>query len=267
MPAIQPAILRQQAALLAEHFFKPSAYIRSLHHLLEFYADHTRRPGKVGEPNPLLASHHVHPAVLRQVLVEIEPLAIDHPDEGFLLCDALWAEEYWEFRWLASALLGKISPTPSFPIIDRINLWVKTFPERRVYEVIIEQGCTRLQNENIEVYLNLLGVWLSSSDIRLKQVGLCGLRPLVRDQSFENLPIVYQYLQPLVLMVHASLRSDVVYLLKALVYRSPNESAYFFRQSLSFPEHRDVPYFIRQTLENFPPDIQENLRIELRKNP
>ena len=50
MPAIQPVRLKRQSALLVEQFNNPAAFIRSLHHLLEFYADRVHRPGQAGEP-------------------------------------------------------------------------------------------------------------------------------------------------------------------------------------------------------------------------
>jgi hypothetical protein len=59
MPAIQPARLRQQAALMVEHFDQPAAFVRSLHHLLEYYADRAHRPGQAGKPPALLAAYNV----------------------------------------------------------------------------------------------------------------------------------------------------------------------------------------------------------------
>ena len=65
MPAIQPARLKQQAVLLAQQFDNPVAYVRSLHHLLDFYADRAHRPGQSGKPAPLTSAYRVHPPVLR----------------------------------------------------------------------------------------------------------------------------------------------------------------------------------------------------------
>jgi hypothetical protein len=48
--------------------------------------------------------------------------------------------------------------------------------------------------------------------------------------------------------------------LEALAQRSPQETAYFLRQSLNAPEAFDTPWIIRQTLHSFPPEIQEGLR-------
>ena len=76
--------------------------MRSLHHLLDFYADRARRPGQSGKPAPLIDAYKVHPPVLRHILQELIPLAAENPDAGLALCDALWEQPYLEFRLLAS---------------------------------------------------------------------------------------------------------------------------------------------------------------------
>ena len=60
MPAIRPEILRRQSALLADEFYQPEVYLRSLHHLLDQYANRAYRSGQVGKPKPLLENYRSH---------------------------------------------------------------------------------------------------------------------------------------------------------------------------------------------------------------
>ncbi len=239
MPAIQPAILRQQAVLLAEYFSEPKAFVRSLHHLLEYYSDRARRPGQSGLPPPLMPSYHVRPPVLRQVLLEIEVYVQDDPEAALRLCDTLWEEPFLEFRLLAISLLGKVSVQPPGPVIER--------------------GCKTLRSEQPDQYLEVIENWLSQTKNYSRQVGLQALVPLVQNPEFSNLPIVFRLIQPLILVISPALREDIVDIVRALTRRSPQESAYFLRQNLSHPDQKDVPFLIRKCAPDFPEGIRRNL--------
>ena len=92
MPAIQPARLKKQVALLAVKFHQPDLFVRELHALLHHYSDHTHRSGQAGLPSPLIGSYNTPPPVMRQIWLALTPLVNSHPAEVILLCDALWAE-------------------------------------------------------------------------------------------------------------------------------------------------------------------------------
>ncbi len=139
VPAIQPAVLKQQAALLAEHYYDPSAYIRSLHFLLDYYADRTRQPTVSGKPTPVLPAYRVHPPILRALLQELNPLINENPDQGLQLCDALWEVPYLEFKQLAALLLGQLPTDPPEPLVDRIVSWLTPDLESYLIKFVMEQ--------------------------------------------------------------------------------------------------------------------------------
>lgn len=263
MPAIRPALLRQQAALLAEHYDEPEAYLRSLQHLLEFYAEPARRPGKLNAP-PLLQAYHVRPPVLRQVVKEIEPQIKENPQQALALCDALWRQPVYEYRILAILVLGNISTQPVAPLIERLRSWVAQLPEQRILQVLLEDGSRRVRSTQEEEYLKMIQSWMDHGREYFIQVGLQALQTLVKDPDFENLPLVYRLCQPYLLRSTPGLRGVVLDLLSALIERSPKETAFFFRQNLRHPEQRDVGFFIRQTAAHFPADLQESLQQEVR---
>ena len=125
MPAIQPVRLKRQSALLVEQFNNPAAFIRSLHHLLDFYADRVHRPGQAGEPSPLIQAYRVKPPILRQILMDLEPLAKEKPDQALELCDQLWEQPYLEFRHLSASILGVIPLSSSAAILERVRGWIR----------------------------------------------------------------------------------------------------------------------------------------------
>ena len=264
MPAIQPARLRHQAALLAEHFNDPPAYVRSLHYVLDFYSDRARRPGKTGKPGPLLTAYNVRSPVLRMLLQEINPLVQQDIQGGLALCDALWAEPYLECRLLAGMLLGQIPPQPPEEITARLQRWITTDLEFFLIEALLSNGVERLYRQQPQVLLRMIEDWLGSTQTFQRQLGLRALLPLIRDPSFENLPVFFRLIQPLCQNAPVALRPDLLDVLAALAHRSPQETAYFLRQALMFPDSPDTPWLIRQSLSQFPPEYQANLRQAVR---
>jgi hypothetical protein len=256
MPAITLPRLRQQAALLANSFDQPDAFVRSLHHLLEFYADRTQRPGQAGEPAPLIQSYHVPPPVLRQILLELSPLAQVDPAGGLALCDRLWEEPFLEFRTLAASLLGILPAQPAGPILDRIERWGQQHTEARLSNLLVRDGLSRARKEEPQKVLARLKGWLASPDPIILQMGLQALLSSLSTESDENLPAYFRLLNPFIRVIPAGLRPDLLDVLHALARRSPKETAYFFQQTLEMPKSPDTGWLVRQCLEDFPPEIR-----------
>lgn len=260
MPAILPARLKQQAALLAEHFDDPAAFVRSLHHLLDSYAERVHRPGQAGSPPPLLTAYKVRPQVLRQVSQELVPLAKANPEAGLALCDALWEQSIFEFRLLAASLLGQIPCTPPEPILKRIQTWIQPDVETLFVEALFSQGIRCLRCEHPGDVINLAGGWLHEKDLFHQQLGLRVLLSFINDSQYENLPAFFRLVQPIVRAAPARLRPDILEVLVALIRRSPSETAYFLRQTADLPNSPDTPFLIRQLVHDFPVEMQPGLR-------
>jgi hypothetical protein len=263
MPAIQPARMKIQVALLGEKTHQPEVFIRSLHNLLDFYADRTYRPGQSGEPPPLLATYKTPPPVFRQIEREIATLAVNDPHAALALVDALWTEPFIEFRLLAISLIGKISPIPYEPILARIQAWIGSTPENRLLDAILEQSLLMVRQECPEIYMQTLEEWSKADDNYPRQAGLRAMLPLLADPEFENLPAVFRLLAPLIRVPPPELRIDLVAVLRALVRRFPQEAGYILRQNIS-ADNLDSFWLIRQVLNDFPGEIQNNLREALR---
>lgn len=265
MPAIQPARLRQQAALLVEQFDQPDAFIRSLHHLLDFYADRTHHPGQAGEPPPLLSAYNVRPPVLRQVLLELTPLAQENPDAALRLCDALWAQPYLEMHLLSAGLLGQLPIEPPVAVMDRVQAWAEQEKDARLITILFDQGMGRLRKESPQLVLQRVEKWLADTEPFIQQLGLRVLLPLAEDPDYQNLPVIFHLIYPLARSIPSGLRPELLDVLAALARRSPQETAYFLRQTWLAIQSPDTAWLIRQSLPAFPTNIQESLRRALRE--
>lgn len=267
MPAIQPARLRKQAALLAQSFDQPEVFIRSLQHLFELYADNARRPSKGGEIPPLVDAYFVRPPVLRQLLAELAPYAQKEPGAAIDLTKVLWGQPYLESRQLAAGLLGLIPAEDPKPVLECLEDWLDGRPEDRLIEALLEKGMQSLRRDCLDAYLELVSNWLDRQAVFYKQLGLRALISLVRDPQFENIPAIFRMIQPFSRSLEGELRSFMVDILHALAYRSPHETSFFLRHSLETPDNPDTAWLIRQTLPAMPIEMQEGLRNAVRGVP
>jgi hypothetical protein len=263
MPAIHPARMKIQVAQLGEKIRQPDVFVRALHNLLDFYADRTYRPGQSGEPPPLLATYKTPPPVFRQIVRETASIAVVDPPAALALVDALWAEPIIEFRLLAIALIGKIPPIPHEPVLTRIKSWIASTPEDRLLDAILKQSLVHIRRECPKIYYQMIEEWLKADELFPRQTGLRAMVPLLSDPKFENLPAVFRLLTPLIRVPPSALRLDLVAVLHALVHRFPQEAGYILRQNLS-TDHPDTVWLTRQVLNDFPSEIQDNLREALR---
>jgi hypothetical protein len=264
MPAIQPARLRRQAANLAAFFDRPELFVRHMHTLLDFYSDRARRQGQSGRPGPLIQAYHMRPPVLRALLQELLAPAEANPPAALRLCDALWGEDFLEFRQLAAMLLGQLPTSVHDGVVERLRAWIMPNLELHLIELLLSTGVERLYREQPRLLLNLISTWLDQNNPFYQQLGLHALLPLIRDPNFENIPVFYRLVQPFTRNAPSGLRPDVLDIVEALAQRAPQETAYFLRQMLIHPDAPDTPWLIRQSLKAFPEDAAEGLRQAVR---
>jgi hypothetical protein len=264
MPAIHPARLKQQTDLVAQHFEQPDALVRSLHHLLDFYADRANRPGQSRGPDPLLTAYHVKAPVLRQVVLELSPLAQADPDTGLAVCQAMWKQPYLEFRLMASSLLGELPAEPAARIVQQVKTWAVRDTDLRILDSLALDGLKRVRKEHPQVLIRSAEAWLLDKEYDAQRLGMRLLLPLVNDPDFPNLPVIFRIIQPYIRQAPRRLRPEILDLLAALARRSPVETASYLRQTLTLPESPDTAWFIRQIAPAFPPEIEERLRSTVR---
>ena len=264
MPAIRPAVLKQQSALLANEFNQPEVYLRSLHHLLDLYANRAYRSGQAGKPQPLLEAYEVPAPVLRQLLLDLEPKVSQAPQAALDLSRVLWQEPFLETRLLAAGLLGKIPARPE-QILEQLESFLQTAANERVTTALLDRGLARLRQTQPEWIIEQSRLWLSSSKELDQSLGLRILRPLIAELGYDNLPQFFKLLSSLACEAPMGLRPDLVDVVETLARRSPRETAFFLRESLGRSSCTTIAWLIRQVLPAFPEDVRGSLRESLRK--
>lgn len=267
MPAIYPARLKNQTIQLAELYDQPNRFTRALVDHLELYSNRAHRFGQAGEPPPLLRTYNVPKPVIRQLMVELKPLAEEYPDETLRLIDSLWTEESLETRQIAAFLLGSIPPEHPENILGIITSWLTTKTEERLISLVLQLALVRILEEKSAVLLTIIENWLNSEKLTEQQIGLKASKAILKSQEFDNFPRLIQLITPYTRKAPLQIRSDILEVLEVLAIRSPKETAYLLRQSLTAPENPDSALLTRKLLHAFPIDFQENLRQALRETP
>ena len=255
MPAIDIARLKIQAAVLVEKFDQPPAFLKGLHEILDNYADRTMRIGVVASPVSVLPAYRAPQAVLRQIEMELAPLAGAFPDQAMSLTDALWKDGHLETRLLAATLLGRIHPQTPL-LLERITAWVSRARDRQLRTALLSVSLAHLRRESPSEFLNLVSGWFEPSNTRMWSNGIHALLPLIEDPAYDNLPPVYDAVYPVIDSAPAMFQNDIAELIRALYAASPVETSYFLRQTLTASSSPQAPLTFRRILPSLPAALQ-----------
>lgn len=255
MPAIDIARLKIQAVVLVEKFDQPAAFLKGLHEILDLYADRTMRVGVVASPVSVLPAYRAPQAVLRQIEMELAPLAGAFPEQAMALTDALWKDGYLETRLLAATLLGRIHPETPL-LLERITAWVARARDRQLRTALLSVSLARLRRESPAEFLKLVSGWFDPSSTRMWSNGIHALLPLIEDGSYDNLPPVFDAVHGLVENAPPVLQNDLAELIRCLYAASPVETTYFLRQTLTASDSPQALLTFRRILPSLPAELQ-----------
>ena len=255
MPAIDIARLKMQAAVLVEKFDQPAAFLKGLHEILDLYADRTLRVGVVASPVSVLPAYRTPQAVLRQIEMELGPLAGAFPEQAMSLTDALWRDGYLETRLLAAALLGRIHPKTPL-LLERVSAWVFRVKDGQVRAALLGVSLARLRQESPSEFMKLISEWLDPSTTKMWSNAIHALLPLLEDASYDNLPPVYDAVHDFIANAPSNLQNDLIELVNALYAASPVETTYFLRKTLTGAASPQAALTFRRILSSLPPKLQ-----------
>jgi len=263
MPAIDLARLKKQTARLADIFDQPNAFLRELRDVLEFYVNRTLRSQSVA-PSSVLPTYRTPVVVLRQIETEIGTVAERQPIQALELADALWDEGWLETRLLAAFLLGRIPPQEE-RLLARLTAWTQAVRDPEVRAALLTTSLTRLRKETPDLFLILVKEWLHPARQRMWSNGIQALVPLISSPDFDNLPPIFDIVEPVIKTSPGTLQFDLQELITVLYEASPEETIYFLQQILKESKSPLPAVALRRMSPELPPELQSNLREMLRK--
>lgn len=263
MPAIDLAKLKTQAARLADLFDQPAAFIRELREVLEFYVNRTLRTRDAVAPSSTLPTYRTPNVILRRIESELSPLAKANTDQALELADELWDVGYLETHLLAAFLLGHISPEED-RLLARLTVWTQKVRDPNVRTSLLTHSLTRLRKETPDEFLALVTEWLYPHREQFWSNGLQALLPLVKNPNFENLPPIFNLIEPIIIAAHTRLQKDIQNIIIALYQNAPSETSYFLKNLLAKNENPQMKVLLRRISPSFPASLKEILQKELK---
>jgi hypothetical protein len=263
MPAIDLARLKKQTAQLADVFNEPAMFLRELREILEFYVNRSLRSQSVA-PSSVLPTYRTPVAVLRQIEKEIGPVAEKQPILALELADALWDEGWLETKLIAAFLLGRIPPQEE-RLLARLTAWTQAVRDPEVRAALLTTSLTRLRTETPDLFLVLVREWLHPARQRMWSNGVQALVPLISSSSFDNLPPVFEIVEPIIRASPATLQYDLQELIITLYEASPDETTYFLQQILKGAKSPLPAVALRRMSPQLPEELQSSLREMIRE--
>ena len=262
MTAINPARLKIQCAELSENYSSPAKFISGLHDLLGFYAARIRQTDLSRTPLTLQA-YQVPAPVLRALVNELEEYLAEKPSLGLKLIDALWKEDWVEFRQLAIICLGDLPPFDPEQILNRVKSWLDDCTAEDIRRRIMTRGLIHLAEENSKAIFRFIGDLISSGTKLNQQAALFGLLAFGENPDFDNLPVIFGLLAEILQNEESVLIKEITALLKVLQKQSEQETAYFLERQLSTAAKPRIFRITRQVLPEFNPENRSMLKITL----
>jgi hypothetical protein len=263
MPAIDLARLKKQTARLADLFDQPADFLREHREILDHYVNRTLRTQTVA-PSSVLPTYRTPSVVLRHIENELGPVAARRPIPALELADALWDEGWLETKLLASFLLGRIPPQEE-RLLARLTAWTQAVRDPSVRAALLTTSLTRLRKETPELFLVLVKEWLHPARQRMWSNGIQALVPLILEEDFDNLPPIFEIIEPIIKAAPAALQFDLQELLTTLYQASPEETTYFLQQILKGTKSPLPAISLRRMLPELPQGLQASLREILRE--
>ena len=259
MPAINLATLNKQAARLADLFDQPAAFIRELREVLENYVNRTLRRRDAVAPSSTLPTYRTPPVVLRKIENTLRPLAKEDADQALELADELWDVGYLETHLLAAFLLGHISPKED-RLLARLTVWTQKVRDTNVRTSLLTHSLARLRKEMPEDFLKLVAEWLYPHRQQFWSNGLQALLPLINSANFDNLPPIFNLVEPIFLDAPTILQKDITNTLIALYQASPTETTFFTKSILEKSENQKTKILIRRISPALPEALQNAIK-------
>ncbi|MDF1500234.1 MAG: DNA alkylation repair protein [Anaerolineales bacterium] len=254
MPAINPSVLDKKIQTIFDRPLDTDAFPGEIHALLSFYADRTKRSTAATATQESADLLHVPAAVLRALCTKIHQRGQREGDRWLDAAERLWASGLREMRQVSICLL---SEAPAESTLETAGRWAAGCDDPLVLQALAAEGLRSWrESEPEKVYASAVN-WLANEATRA--FGLMALQRLIEENSFDNLPSIFNALVGLPSTVRGFQQQSLLSLMEALAERSPAETTAFLLDELSPDDHR-AARLVRAALDAFPAPFQAQLR-------
>lgn len=264
MPAIEFSRLRTKIELLGRVYASPGQFVKDLSDLYFFYSDMTFQTS--GAPSAgTLAAYRAPVVINRELERLLKPFAVHDPESTFQIADLLWQTKKLEPCQLAAALVGALPIGRAESVLEWIKQRSTTGEPPEILAILHEKATLNLRQHDPKLWLNTLENWYQSEEVYFKKLAIQGLTPLLKDENFDNLPLVFDFLEPVLASLDTRVAFTLVDLLQLLVERSEVETVFTLKKALQQQPGEDLPRLVRRALPLFSAEGQNSLKAYLRQ--
>jgi hypothetical protein len=138
--------------------------------------------------------------------------------------------------------------------------------EERLVDAAINFGLERMRVEQPDSYILQVKTWLKSQKNYEQSIGLKAIPPLVAEVEFEDFPMIFGSVSPVIRSGPTQLRPEILDVIEGLASRSAKETAFFLKEMIQTSgKDTNIAWIVRHSIEFFPPDSQDYLWEALRK--
>jgi len=268
MPAIEFSRLRTKIELLSKVYHQPEQFLKDLQDLYFFYSDLTFQTGKSNAANVNALQTYRTPVIINRELERLlRPRAIAEPEETLNIIDQLWQTRFLEPCQLAASLLGDLPIQSADAVLERIQTWSLSGEKAELLDMLHAKATETIRREAPALWINTLRAWTKTQDPVLRKFGVLGLVPMLNDPDFDNLPTIFDFLQPIIAATDPHLAVTLLSIIEQLAQKSEPETVYFLKQIIRDSAKSDLPRFIRRAMPSFSEAAQLSLKNCLKENP
>jgi len=263
MPAVNPTRLQIQIEELLTHFDKPQSFHRHLQVLFSLYANGTLRFGQSPESRPTSPMYHLPQPLIRQLHLAIKPYLEKDPQAALACADELWSDSNFEIKQTAIFILGNVMIGEPDPILNRLENWIDTQPVDGLRLNLLSTGILMLQKKFPTAWEGFIQSLLDQNDPKLVGYGLQGLIEIIESKDFENFPMIFRLISPVIQKPHTAHMEELENLVKTLIGQTPTETAFFLKQTLSLSQSPETKRLIKRCLPMLPEKERQDLKSSL----
>jgi hypothetical protein len=267
LPAIDLSRLSGQLSQLISFFDSPKKFSGELQSLFSYYSYRVQSSSRSG---PLISNIHdyrVPPSLIKQIQKSLDSKIYELSEAALLLAKELWTWHDYESCLLAAYILGKIPRIDSDETIHLLISWLLDEADQEFYKKILDLGLWKIQSEQPDILVPYIEDWLASQNMRLNLIGFCVITTLITNDHFENLPVIFDMINPYLRKFDDDIKSILVDIIRLLIKRSPVEIAFLLRKNYEVFQKDNTAWLIRQTYSYFPETNQTNLKKIIRTSP
>ena len=265
MPAIEFSRLRTKIELLGRVFASPGQFVKNLSDLYFFYSDMTFQP--TGLPTTGTLSSYRAPVVINRELERLlKPYALAAPESTFQIADLLWQTKKLEPCQLAAGLVGALPIEEAAKVLEWIQARTNGLEPVELTSLLHEQATRTIRSQQPGLWVETLATWYASGEPARRKMAIFGLVPLINDENFDNLPIVFNFLEPIFAQLDSQITAPLLLVLERLVEKSEVETLFLVKQALKRSVNENLPRLVRRALPLFSPEGQASLKMCLREN-